>query len=260
MQFAAFREVYSKVILSLWIVVAAMLAMQFALNVLKFKSIAAQGIASQMQVVGSTVESSVLRWEQVGLSMQEMDRLHDLIVHEAARSDVIDNILIVGPVGDLVQATDVEAIPEADRQAVMRRVLSGAEPETFIDQNDWVYSGRLLTGSNGAVMGAVIMAAPARLYVPAVQSLTQNLSNTYIAIFLLVSVFMLPVIFHQFRGISSLYRVISEIRAKASVNPAQTHQDVRALVMQLGEGDSLVAQARQEVDLLSGTYLKEPRA
>lgn len=260
MQLAAFREVYSKVILSLWIVVAAMLAMQFALNVLKFKSIAAQGVASQMQVVGSTVESSILRWEQVGLSMQEMDRLHDLISHEVARSDLIDNIVIVGPLGSIVQATDAQAIPEADRQAVMRRVLSGAEAETFIDQNDWVYSGRLLTGSNGAVMGAVIMAAPARLYVPAVASLTQNLSEIYIAIFVLVSLLMLPMIFYQFRGISSLYRVISDLREKREVDPADSHQDVRALVVQLGVGDSVVAQARQEVELLSASRREETRA
>ena len=63
-----FKELHLKILVSCWLVVFAMLAMQLSLNALKFKALVGAATASQMQVVGSTIEAVVDRAEQVGLA------------------------------------------------------------------------------------------------------------------------------------------------------------------------------------------------
>lgn len=251
MQGSTFWEVYSKVIPAVCVVVAAMLAMQGGLSTLKFKSTAAQATASQMQVVGSTIEASILRWEQLGLGMGEMKRLPELISFAASQSIAIDHIMILDPVGGVVQATDELAVSHVDRGALLRRVLSVNDVESVIERNDWIYAARRITGSTGAMIGVVVMAAPTSLYVPQVASLSKSIGWTYVMILFCVSALVLPIVIYQFRGFTALYLILHNVRtgqdpAQLAVNP-----DIAGVVSQLRAGQQLEQDIRTQVDALA---------
>lgn len=251
MRSSAFWAVYSKVTATACVVVAMMLAMQGGLSALKFKSAAAHATASQMQVVGSSVEASVLRWEQLGLGMAEMDRLPKLIAQAAGRSAVIDRIVILNAMGGAVHTTAGTGIPDIDREAVLRRVLAASESQTVIERSDWIYSGRRLTGSTGEVIGAVVMVAPTSVYMPEVASLGIGIGWTYVAILLLVSSVVLPVVIYQFRGFASLYLVLRDVRAGHFPTDSAMHPDIKGLVTQLRDGNQIERVARAQIDALA---------
>lgn len=248
MRWSGFWGGYSKIISAVCAVVLVMLAMQGGLSIVKFKSTAAQAVASQMQVVGSTIEASVLRWEQLGVGMSEMDRLPELIAAAAKGSAVIDRIIIVNPVGLVVQSTADNALPDADRDAILRRVLSSAEVETVIERGDWIYSGRLLIGSTGAVIGAVVMAAPKALYMPALQTLSQNIGWAYVVITLLASGLVLPVLIYHFRDFAALDLLLRNLRSGQVPTATELHPDIAAVAIKIQAGHEIAQDVRDRID------------
>lgn len=260
MRSSAFWAVYIKVTATACVVVAVMLAMQGGLSTLKFKSAAAHATASQMQVVGSSIEASILRWEQLGLGMAEMDRLPKLIAQAVSRSAVIDRIVMLNAVGGTVHATAATGIPDIDREAVLRRVLSTNEPESVIERSNWIYSGRRLTGSTGEVIGAVVMVAPTNVYMPEVASLGKGVGWTYVVILLLVSVLVLPLIVYQFRGFASIYVVLRDVRTGHFPEGSVVHPDITGLVTQLREGYEIERTVRTRVDALAKDAAERVRA
>lgn len=244
------RELYLKVVLSALLVVISMLAMQLSLNALKFKSLAAQAIASQMQVAGSTIESNVLRAEQIGLSIDEIFGLQDLIVREVESDPVIERIVIVSPVGAPLVSSDEEGIPAEDREAVLRRVLSVSEQESSLDRGGWLYSGRLLRDSSGATMGAVILMASTDLFIPEVGSVRERLGSNYLLVFALVAVFLIPLIFHQFRGIKGVYDLLANGRETNGNRVPTQFEEVEGLAREIELGDDVVREVSTVLDRL----------
>ena len=115
MSWALFREVHFKVICAVLVVIASMLVLQSGLNQLKFRSLVADATASSLQVVASTVETAVQRAEQVGLAVEEMTGLEDLMLREMQLNAGITLLMVVSPVGTPLVSVGGDALPEADR-------------------------------------------------------------------------------------------------------------------------------------------------
>lgn len=250
---AAFREVYVKVVLSIWLVVAALLLMQGGMNLLKFRALAAQASAAQMQVVGSTIEASIRRWEQLGLSMSEMAGLRDLLLREVARSPVVEQVAILDPAGRVIHSTGAAALVDADRTAVLRRVLGAGERESLLERGGRIYAGRILNGSSGSAIGMLVLSAPDALYRPAAAALGESLARAYGMLFLIVAGAALPLIVYQFRGMSALYRLLAGVQAGQTETGRPMPSEVRHLAEQLRAGDAVVARAGAELDQLAAS-------
>lgn len=252
MRWSGLWGVYSKLISAVCAVVAVMLAMQAGLTIVKFKTTAAQAIASQMQVVGAGIEASVLRWEQLGIGLNEMARLAELIGAAADRSHVIDRIVILNPVGQVVQATSDAAIPAFDRDVIVRRVLLAAEVESVIERGDWIYSGRLITGSTGTVIGAVVMAGPKTLYLPALSALGRALSWAYLVITLVALGLVLPVLIYTVRGFAALDHVLRDIRSDSPQELGHLPPDIAAVTTKIRAGHEIAQGIADRIDIADG--------
>ena len=205
-----FKELHLKVLVSCWLVVFAMLAMQLSLNALKFKSLVGAATASQMQVVGSTIEAVVDRAEQVGLALEEIDGFKEFIQREAASDKTIERISVLSPVGSSLFQTDEFGIPDQHKKAVIRRIFSVSDQESTLSIGDWLYSGRLLYDSSGAVMGAIVLTASERKFMPSVNFVQKNLTIIYISIIMIVTAILFPAIRFQFRAVTSIYTLLSK--------------------------------------------------
>ncbi len=246
-----FREFYLKVLLSAWLVVAAMLAMQFSLNILKFKSLVGQATASQMQVVGSTIEANVMRAEQVGLAIDEIVGLQSLIEREAEKDPTISRIIVVSPVGQPLVQSDAEGLPVGDREAVLRRVFSVAEQESAIDRGEWIYSGRTLLDSSGIVMGAVILMAPTGVTKAATAAVRANLISNYGLIFALIAATLVPLVVYLFRDVGSIFGLLRTAPTRGSVQEAYAGE-AGDLASSLSIGNALYEQAEAELNATQG--------
>lgn len=241
-----FREFYLKVLLSAWLVIVAMLAMQLSLNVLKFKSLVGQATASQMQVVGSTIEASVLRAEQVGLAIEEIVGLQPLIEREVEKDPTISRIIVVSPTGRPLVQSDAEGLPEGDRAAVLRRIFSVSEQESAIDRGDWIYSGRTLLDSSGIVMGAVILMARSDVAMAATATVRSNLAEDYGLIFALVAAALIPLVVYLFRDVGAIYALLQNASFRDGKKTALSGE-ANELAREVEAGDAQYAQAAHDL-------------
>ncbi|NVO23031.1 hypothetical protein [Donghicola mangrovi] len=244
-----FREFYLKVLLSAWLVIVAMLAMQLSLNVLKFKSLVGQATASQMQVVGSTIEASVLRAEQVGLAIEEIVGLQPLIEREVEKDPTISRIIVVSPTGRPLVQSDAEGLPEGDRAAVLRRIFSVSEQESAIDRGDWIYSGRTLLDSSGIVMGAVILMARSDVAMASTATVRGNLLDNYGLIFGLVAAALIPLVVYMFRDVGAIYGLLQQAPLRGTVTGTHTGE-AGMLARDLEAGNAEYAQAESDLSTM----------
>jgi hypothetical protein len=239
---------FSKVLISSWLVVFIMLSMQLSLNVIKFKSLVGEATASQMQVVGSTIEAVVDRAEQVGLAMEEIDGFREFIQREALSDKTIERISVLSAVGLPLFRSDRIGILDEHREAVVRRIFSAADQESTLSLGDWLYSGRLIYDSSGAVMGAIVLTAPANKFMPSVKHLQKNLTSIYAIIILLITATLVPTIFIQFRVISSIYHLLSTNVLNQLPKSKKYPKEVGLIAEKISEGNILFQKAEQAID------------
>ena len=244
-----FREIYLRIILSVLTVTAAMLMLQNSLNQLKLRSLAAEATSSRLQISAATIESAIVRAEALGLAMDEMAGLQDLLDRERARDASLAQIAIVSPIGVPLLASG-EAL--ADMEPILRRVLSGREKTALVDAGEALFTGRVLFDSSDAVMGAVILTTPTEQYLGRAYSAFAQMNRSYLVIFGLVAAVLIPFILFQFRGVSAAYRALDPERLGKSGGASSTAADVSAAI---AAGDLQVAAAEAELEqmLRAGT-------
>lgn len=247
-----FREIYLRIILSVLTVTAAMLMLQNSLNQLKLRSLAAEATSSRLQISAATIESAIVRAEALGLAMDEMAGLQDLLDRERARDASLAQIAIVSPIGVPLLASG-EAL--ADMEPILRRVLSGREKTALVDAGDALFTGRVLFDSSDAVMGAIVLTTPTDQYLGRAYSAFGQMNRSYLVIFGLVAAVLIPFILFQFRGVSATYRALDPERLGKSGGASSAAADVSAAI---AAGDLQVAAAEAELEqmLREGTAEK----
>ena len=238
-----FREIYLRIILSVLTVTAAMLMLQNSLNQLKLRSLAAEATSSRLQISAATIESAIVRAEALGLAMDEMAGLQDLLDRERARDASLAQIAIVSPIGVPILASG-DAL--GDMEPILRRVLSGREKTALVDAGEALFTGRVVFDSSNAVMGAVILTTPTELYLGRAYSAFGEMNRSYLIIFGLVAAVLIPFILFQFRGVSTAFRALDPARIGAGppAGAGAADADVSAAI---AEGDRQVAAAEAEL-------------
>ena len=152
------REVYIKILISIFVVIGTMLVLQSYLNHLKLRSLAAEATSSRLQISASAIEQAIVRADySLGFALDEMVGLQDLIDRERLRDATIEQIIVVSPIGSPILTSGTDDLPANEKEQVLRRVLGSGDVLTRLDTGPWLYTGRILYDSSAAIMGAVIL-------------------------------------------------------------------------------------------------------
>ena len=193
-----------------------------------------------MQVMGSTIEADLLRAEQAGLAIYEIEGLENTLARAAAQDPVVERILIVSPIGKLILSSDGRGLSEIDKDAVLRRVLSAGENETALSRTDWLYSGRRLLDSSGQMMAAIILTTPTAVFMPDVLHVFDELRAVYLVVFSLVALAIVPVVLIQFRRANSIYSLLASVPLRGKLPPLSSDRDATELQAQICAGNRVI--------------------
>lgn len=254
-----FREIYLKIILSVLAVVAAMLVLQNSLNQLKLRSLAAEATSSRLQISASTIESAIVRAEGLGLAMDEMEGLSDLLERELSRDEGIAKISIVSPIGTPVFQSGDASLPQDEVEDMLRRIMGTREKVTVFDAGDQLYTGRLLFDSSGAVMGAIVLATPTEKYLAQAQGAFAKMHLYAMIIFGCVTAVLVPFILFQFSGLNSAFNALDPARLRGAKAGADAADDTTGVHSAIDAGNAEYAAAANELDeLLAEAEPKKP--
>ena len=213
-----FRDIYFKIVLSIIAVIAAMLLLQNSLNNLKLRSLVAEATSSKLQITASTIESAIVRAEGLGLAMDEMAGLQDLLDRERARDAGIVKIEVVSAIG--VPVATSGSIPrdstdpnyedrlDKEREQAFRRIFGTLDKTTVFDAGLHLYTGRIIYNSSNAVMGAIVLITPTEQYMRGANKSLDLMTNAYLIIFGSIAILLIPFIILQFSGVGQVYRAL----------------------------------------------------
>lgn len=262
-----FREVYFKIVLSILIVIAAMLILQNSLNTLKLRSLVDEATSTKLQITASTIASAIVRAEGLGLAMDEMAGLQDLIERELARDQSIVKIEVVSPIGTPVVVSGVIPTNPNDpkhvdrlikeREQAFRRVLGARDEVTFFNSGSHLYTGRVIYDSSDAVMGVIVLTTPTHQYLSRANQSLHMMTNAYVAIFTVVAILLVPFIIFQFSGVRHAYRALDPDLIDTDSRIADLSEVAQNIVVTTEAGQSAFSRASSELDELLRTSAKK---
>ena len=244
----AFREIYFKILFSIFLVIAAMLILQESLNHLKLRSLVAEATSSRLQISASSVEAAIVKAEGLGLSMDEMVGLQNLLDRERERDRSITKIEIVSPIGAPVLSSgegpemrldsrDAGSLSKQRAQA-LRRILGAREKVTIFDAGPHLYTGRVIRDSSDAIMGAIILTTPTRHYMERALMHSQKMRSSYVIVFTFVSMILIPFIIYQFSGVRHAYRAFDPELVSKDILRNNFPQDTKDLIAAIEMGNT----------------------
>lgn len=243
-----FREIYFKIILSILVVIAAMLILQNSLNHLKLRALVAEATSSRLQITAATIESAVVKAEALGLAMDEMNGLQDLLDRERTRDTGIEQIMLVSPIGVPIVSSGAADLPAEDKELVLRRILGSGDKVTLYDSGPRLYTARILKDSSDAVMGAVILTTPSVTYLSRARAAFSQMTNSYVLIFGVVALLLVPFIIYQFSGVRHAFREFDANREGVSTIDENEPDDIVALRRMKADSRVAYASIKAEVE------------
>ena len=254
-QLAVLREVYIKILISIFVVIGTMLVLQSYLNHLKLRSLAAEATSSRLQISASAIEQAIVRADSLGFSLDEMAGLQDLIDRERLRDATIEQIIVVSPIGSPILTSGTDDLPATDKEQVLRRVLGSGDVLTRLDTGPWLYTGRILYDSSAAIMGAVILITRTEAFIEKARTTFKRMTNAYLLILAVVLVLITPFIILQFSSVRHAYSALS---TEFDNSCLKRTPEAEALRNAISEGNEVFHQAEQELEgLLRKSKLDE---
>lgn len=251
------REVYIKILISIFVVIGTMLVLQSYLNHLKLRSLAAEATSSRLQISASAIEQAIVRADSLGFALDEMVGLQDLIDRERLRDATIEQIIVVSPIGSPILTSGTDDLPANEKEQVLRRVLGSGDVLTRLDTGPWLYTGRILYDSSAAIMGAVILITRTETFIEKARTTFKRMTSAYLMILAVVLILITPFIIVQFASLRHAYSALS---AELDNSSLKRTPEAEALRNAISEGNAVVFQAEQELEgLLHKSQEKEER-
>lgn len=265
-----FRDIYFKIVLSIIAVIAAMLLLQNSLNNLKLRSLVAEATSSKLQITASTIESAIVRAEGLGLAMDEMAGLQNLLDRERARDAGIVEIEVVSAIGVPVatsgsilrDSTDpnYEDRLDKEREQAFRRIFGTLDKTTVFDAGLHLYTGRIIYNSSNAVMGAIILITPTEQYMRGANKSLDLMTNAYLIIFGSIAILLIPFIILQFSGVGQVYRALDPGAITTKQNAKYLPNSAKNIMEAVNAGQEAYTGVIAELDQIVTTESGSKRA
>ena len=225
-----------------------MLILQESLNHLKLRSLVAEATSSRLQISASSVEAAIVKAEGLGLSMDEMVGLQNLLDRERERDRSITKIEIVSPIGAPVLSSEEGPEMRLDsrdagslskqRAQALRRILGAREKVTIFDAGPHLYTGRVIRDSSDAIMGAIILTTTTRHYMERALMHSQKMRSSYVIVFTFVLMILIPFIIYQFSGVRHAYRAFDPELVSKDILRNNFPQDTKDLIAAVEMGNT----------------------
>jgi len=221
----AFVEIHLKLIATIWIILVCVLGMLLLMNYMKFSSLMSSVVASQLQVISSSVERSIIKAEQLGLPLKEMQNLPVILARERKRESQINAIYVINSTGEtLFQSITGETAAYTFSQEILRRALKGSETNWTAEDPDILYSGLQLLDATGQMMGNIIILYDKNGYQQTLNQVLLNLTTMTLLIFCVFALFIFLAVRLGFSDINNVLKVINR-----QLQPVQNFEESKTL-------------------------------
>jgi len=251
----AFIEVHLKLVMTIWIILASVLGLLYLMNYMKFNNLISGVVSSQLQVMSSSLERSIIKAEQLGLPLKEMDNLPELLQRSKSRDPQVNSIFVINQSGEVLFSTDQRWLNHDDKDAVLRKALKGNEISWTLEKDLTLYSGQQLFDSTQQLIGSIVIAYNKASYGSTVAQVKLHLLEMTVMIFVVFALLIFIAVRFGFSEVNSVFKLINQqLSAKdnqkipASLKPgSMAHEFAR----QISRSNEMKHQVESELDKIS---------
>jgi len=250
----AFFEVHLKLILTIWIILFSVLGLLYLMNYMKFNSLMSTVISSQLQVMAGSIERSIIRAEQLGLPLGEMENLPDLMQRAKNRDSQVSALYIISSQGTTLFATRGNMLNPNDTPLVLRKALKGDEPTWTLEEDGVLYTGLQLFDATQQLMGGIIITYDKTGYGGVLAQVKLHLLEVTLLIFSVFACLIFVAVRFGFGDINDVFKLISAQLPSTNESPSPPHPKLKPGTLashfaeQLSQSNQLKAQLRKELE------------
>lgn len=227
---------------------------------MKFDSLMSNVVSSKLEVISSSLETSIIKAERLGIHLKSANNLPDLMDRAKSRDVNVKLIHIIGNNGEIIFSTDSQRVGELVDENISKRALRSAEANWLLATDKDLYSGLQLTNGFDELIGSVVIQYDKSSFSGTYAQVRLHLLEMTVGIFLIFSLIVFLVIRLCFGDISGVIHLIEqytggEKRVKEFDAPEGTL--AFKLAEQMKQGEQMKAQVANELDAIQALKGKQ---
>ena len=153
----AFFEVHLRLVITVWIILMSVLGLLYLMNYMKFDSVMSNVVSSKLDVISSSLKTSMERVDRMGIPFESADNLKDQFNHARTREPDVTAISLVDHNGELlIHSSNIHQGTHVPPE-VLRRALTSNEVRWSYNNDAQLYSGLQTFDSFGNLSGSIVI-------------------------------------------------------------------------------------------------------
>ncbi|PSW21388.1 hypothetical protein C9I98_05485 [Photobacterium sanctipauli] len=222
----AFFEVHLRLVITVWVILLSVLGLLYLMNYMKFDSLMSQVVSSKLDVISSSLDTSIKRVERLGMPLQSASNLKDSFDRAREREANVQAITLIDKNGTpiiqsyaeqqvLTESSIIPPLPES----VIRRALRSNEPNWVLSTETKLFSGLQIKDSFNQLAGSIVIEYDKSGLYGLYAVVRLHLLEATVVIFLFTALIVLLAIRFGFGDITSVIKLIHGYSSEASQKP-----------------------------------------
>ncbi|MEH6578013.1 MAG: hypothetical protein V7731_13140 [Amphritea sp.] len=251
----AFFEVHLKLVVTIWIILLSVLALLYLMNYMKFTSLMSTVVSSQLQVMSTSLERSIIKAEQLGLPLKKMNNLPELLLRAKGRDAQVKEIYVINRQGQALFSTDNIPIESPLSDPVIRRALKSNEQSWTLEEDTTLYSGLQLFDGTQQQMGSIIIVYDKSAYGSTLAQVKLHLLEMTLMIFSVFALLVFVAVRLGFRDVNNVFRLIhtqlSSDKKNVSAQQLKPGTIAHQFALQIEQSNNMKNQVSHELEAMS---------
>lgn len=241
-----------RILLSIWVSLAGLLALQVGLNALKYRSLVIEAAAARMQIPAGTIEAAIAQSRNLGIPLDEIAGLSALITQARDNTAGVTAVRLLDAQGDTILNVADEDLDTRTQARLRQRLIVRGDAQGWIEIDDTLFVGRLLSGGGIAGDLLILMSLDRSVYATEVASIRRGLIEGGLAVFLVTSLALTPFVLVAFRPARVILSTLDQIDLDRLDDPEPTGDPLRdEIARNIVAGNRAEAHVAQELDRLA---------
>lgn len=255
-----FIEIHLRFVATVWLILMAVLSLLYLINYMKFDSLMSSVVSSKLEVISSSLETSILKAERLGIHLKSANNLPDLMERAKSRDVNVKLIHIIGSDGAVIFSTDSQMVGQLVDESLAKRALRSTEANWLLATDKDLYSGLQIFNSFDELIGSVVIQYDKSSFSGTYAQVRLHLLEMTVGIFLIFSLLVFLVIRLCFGDISGVIHLIEQYTGgNKGINELDAPEGSLAfkLAEQMKQGEQMKAQVSSELDAIQALKAKQ---
>ena len=265
----AFFEVHLRLVITVWVILLSVLGLLYLMNYMKFDNLMSQVVSSKLQVISTSLESSIQRTERLGIPLHSAHNLQTSFNKASTREENVKAVKLIDAKGDIVlQANTGDAVSLP--QDVVRRALNSNEAYWLLSTEDTLFSGLQVKNSFDQLMGSIVIEYDKSAMYGVYAAVQLHLLEVTVVLFLISALIVLFAVRYGLSDVTNVIKLIHgySTHGVSTNNPHKTSklpsgEMTQKFAEQIIQSEKMKTHVSDEIDKIksvSGTEKQIKRA